>query len=205
MKLFYSVLAAALLLTACEKKTKTETADPTPEAALSRSINYTQLNSVLTANYSGNNLLQAQALIDGDQIIVGLFATPKVNNTTGDGVAFKLAKAHLQTGLAGTYNLDAQTAPAVQSARYNHMWQKENGGFWSSIHETSMGLKIEGTLTIATYDADRKLLTGSFNMVIRDLISDPMRYDGPSTIDPTKVSTVTVTGTFKNLKLKPIE
>lgn len=205
MKLFYFLLASTLLFTACSKKTKTEIIDPAPEAAFTRTINYTQLNSIYTASYSGNNLLEAKALLDGNEILLGLFATPKVNGTTGDGVAFKISKSFLQGGLTGTYHLDAQTAPAVLSARYNHMWQKENGGFWSSIHETSMGLQIEGTLTIATYNADRKLLSGSFQMVIRDLISDPMRYDGPSTIDPMKLSTVTLTGTFTNLKLAPIE
>lgn len=205
MKFFFFLLATSLLFTACEKNTPTEVADPAAEGTLTRTIDYTRLGSTNTASYSGNHLIETQALIDGNEIILGLFATPKVANTMGDGVAFKIDKSYLQQGLAGTYHLDAQTAPAVLSARYNHMWQKENGGFWSSIHETSMGLQIEGTLTITTYQADRKLLSGSFNMVIKDLVSDPMRYDGPSTIDPMKLSTVTLTGTFSNLKLKPIE
>lgn len=202
MKRLFSLLAVALLFAACTKNTKETVIDPAPEGAFTRTIVYpNQNNSSFTASYSGNALVDASARLEGNLIYLGLVAMPKTNGTTGDGVWFTLNKAFLQQGLVGSYNLDAQTAPAATSVRYNHMWQKEAGGFWASIHETSMGLKMEGTLHITQYNADRQLVSGYFNLVIKDLISDPMRYDGPSTIDPLKQNNITLTGTFNHIKL----
>ncbi len=202
MKRLYSLLAIVVLFAACKKNNKETIVDSPAAGEFTRTIVYTnQNNSTLKASYSGNGIVEASARIEGNLMYVGLTAMPKANGTTGDGVWFTLDKTFLQQGLAGNYNLDAQTAPAVTSARYNHMWQKENGGFWASIHETSMGLKMEGILNISSYNAERKLISGYFNLVIKDLISDPMRYDGPSTIDPQKLNTVTVTGTFDNVKI----
>lgn len=201
MKHFFSLLTLVTLLTACEKKIDQIVEDPVPEGTIIRTINYTNQNTVKTASYSGNQIVDARAVIEGDRIILGVFATPKVNNTQGDGIAFKIDKAYLQQGIERAYNLDAQTAPAVASARYNYMVQKADGGFWSSIHETSMGLKMEGNLTITDYNAERKLLSGSFNMVIKDLINDPTKISNSNPIDPINLNTVTIIGTFTNLKL----
>ena len=81
------------------------------------------------------------------------------------------------------------------------MVEKPEGGFWSSINETSMGLQMEGSFNITGYDAKRQLLSGYFDVVIKDLISDPLNYNRVSTIDPANLNTVTITGTFSNVKL----
>lgn len=201
MKRFFSLVTLVALLSACEKKIERIIEDPAPEGTLIRTINYTNQNTVKTASYSGNLVVEAQAALEGNHILLGVFATPKVANTEGDGVAFKIDKVYLQQGLERTYNLDAQTAPAVVSARYNYMFQKAEGGFWSSIHETTTGLKMEGTLTITDYNAERKLISGAYNMIIKDLVNDPTQISNSNPIDPINLNTVTVNGTFTNLKL----
>ena len=203
MKPFFSLLTLVIFLTACTKKTKETIVDPPAEGAFTRTIVYSnQNNSTLKSSYAGNVVVETRARLQDNLLHLSVFATPKVPGTTGDGVAFAIDKSFLQQGLVGNYNLDAQTAPAVASARYNHMWLKEAGGFWSSIHETNMGLQMEGIFNISSYNRERQLVSGYFNLVIKDLISDPMRYDGPSTIDPQKLSTVTVTGTFDHVKIE---
>jgi len=202
MKRLFFLLSAVVLFTACQKK-EHPIIDPAAEGAFTRTIVYpNQNNATHKASYSGNVTVNASARIENNLIYLGLVAMPPYNGSTGDGIYFTLHKSFLDKGLVGNYNLDAQTAPAATAVRYNHMWQKENGGFWASIHETSMGLKMEGTLNISAYNAERQLISGSFNLMIKDLISDPMRYDGPSHIDPLKQSNITLTGTFENVKLK---
>lgn len=202
MKSFFSLLATVVLFTACEKKPE-HVPDPAPEAAFTRTVVYTnQNNSQNKVSYSGNATVNARAGIDGEQFYVGMSVMPLLPGTSGDGIWFKLDKNVLQQGLVNTYNVDGLTAPIVPYTRYVHMVERPEGGFWSSIHETSMGLKMEGTLTITDYNADRKLLSGYFNVVIKDLIHDPLQYNRVSTVDPINLNTTTITGTFSNLKIE---
>lgn len=201
MKSFYFLLTALVVLAACNKNNKEIIEDPQPEAAFTRTIDYTLKNSINKASYNGNALVESRASVDGNQILISLSVMPKEPGTTGDAISFRIDKSLLQQGLQNTYSVDGQTTPIVQNTRYLYMVEKQEGGFWSSIHETSMGLNMEGNLVVASYDADRKLLTGSFHVVIKDLISDPTRYRSGGPVDPMDRNTVTITGTFKNVKL----
>ena len=202
MKPFLSLLTFAVLLTSCSKKIKQTVADPKAEAAFTRTVVYpNQNNSENKVSYSGHALVTPRAGIEGDLLYVGMYVMPVSPGTSGDGIWFKLDKRFLAQGLQQTYSVDGQTTPALRDTRYTHMVEKQEGGFWSSIHETSMGLKMEGTLTIAAYDAARKLVSGAFTVVIRDLINDPLKYNGYAQVDPINKNTVTITGTFRHVKL----
>ena len=202
MKRLFSLLAVALLFASCTKNTKETVADPAVEGAFTRTVVYTnQNNSQNRASYSGNAMVTTRAGFDGNAIFVGLHVMPIERGTVGDGIFFKIDKSFLQQGLTGAYSVSGQTIPAVQSTRYIHMVEKPEGGFWSSINETNMGVQMEGTFNITSFDAKRQLLSGYFNVVIKDLISDPLNYNRVSTIDPANLNTVTITGTFSNVKL----
>jgi hypothetical protein len=202
MKLFFSLFATALLFASCSKNPKETVTDPAAEAAFTRTVVYTNQNNLqITASYNNNQLLQTRANIDGNQLVVGLYVMPLQPGNTGDGIFFRIDKSFLQQGLQNTYAVGGQTTPAVQNTRYTFMVEKPEGGFWSSIHETGMGLQMQGSLTITEYNANRKLMSGTFNVVIKDLISDPLNYNRVSTIDPINLNTVTLSGTFTNVKL----
>ena len=60
---------------------------------------------------------------------------------------------------------------------------------------------FEGKLTITAYDSKRKLISGDYEVKARNLINDPTVQSVGQPIDPVNQCDLTVSGSFKHVKL----
>ena len=198
-KYAFLFLIVTSMISACTKPVK-PVPDPQPGCVFSRTITYVNTGNIKTVSYAPSYKVQAQAIRQDNLIYLGFIAAPTTNASAGDGIAFCIDAAHLQNGLAKTYNLSAQ-APVVISCRYSYTYRKDDGNSWSSFTDTGIGTIFEGTLVIDNYDAARKLISGSFNVLIKNLINDPTKNNTGSPIDPKDLCNVSVAGSFQHIKL----
>jgi hypothetical protein len=199
-KFLYALSVLTLGFTACEKRPPEQTLDPTPVAAFTRTISYTNRGTTNAASYDTSRI-EALATIDNNDISLAFLASPRTPLTAGDAIAFQLDKTHLQA-LAKTYNLDGKTLPTILAVRYTYSYMKEDGLWRGSISDSGMGLQFGGSLTIEKWDPFRKLLSGFYRVEIKNLINDPVQDRVAQPIDPNDLCDVTVTGTFSNVKVQ---
>jgi hypothetical protein len=189
-------------LTACNKPPVEQTLpDPEPVSTFTRTVRYTNRGTQSTAAYDAAFKIQNLATVENGQVQLAFLANPTVAGTSGDAVVFNINAVHLQTGLAATYAFQHPTRP-VTLGRYTYTYHESDGSTWGSITDTKMGVHFEGTLIIDSYDPVRKLMSGTYQAVVKDLINDPLTRSIAAPIDPANLCDVTLTGTFNNVKLQ---
>lgn len=200
-KFLLFIASASIFLFSCSKPVELK---PVPEtqADLSRNLVFPNRGGeVKFTTYFGKDYIQAKAQLADGFLYITLDASPKLNNATGELIQFKIAESHLQSGLARTYNF-TDPAAKIENCRYLYIKKENNGDLWMSINETLMGLIFEGHLKITSYDAARKLINGEFQIVVRNLITDPTIKSVGQSIDPLNRCDLSVTGGFQNLVVK---
>lgn len=201
MKKLLPVFAFVTILISCSKPV-VEKPIPVTDASISRSLVFPNRNGeVKAAAYFGKDYVEAKAQLTDGFVYLTLDASPKTNNTSGELIQFKIDQSHLQTGLARTYNFTDPSAK-ILSCRYLYIKKDNVGDIWASITETQMGVAFEGQLKVTSYDPARKLITGEFQIAVRQLITDPTIKSVGMPIDPLNKCDLTVMGAFQNVVLK---
>ena len=198
--ILFLALLCIIAASSCRKPVE-EIPDPVTESSLSRVILLpNQGNFVKQALYINTNLLKPSAGVEADQLFFFFDATPTVNNSAGDALLLTINAAHLETGLVKTYTFDQSSATAMH-ARYVYFVNQLNGSSWSGITDSRFGVVFEGKLTITAYDSKRKLISGDYEVKARNLINDPTVQSVGQPIDPVNQCDLTVSGSFKHVKL----
>ena len=195
----FFVLIWLIAAVSCRKPVE-EIPDPLTESSLSRVIVLpNQGNLIKQSLYINSEKLKLRAGVENDQLFFFFDATPTVNNSTGDALLLTINASNLTTGLVKTYSFN-QTSLAMH-ARYVYLSQQSTGDVWSSITESRLGIVFEGNLTITAYDPKRKLISGQYEIKAKNLINDPTIQSVGQPIDPINQCDLTVSGSFKNVKL----
>jgi hypothetical protein len=195
---FYLLLALPVFFTACSKPAK-ELPDPEPVSSLTRTITYSTSADVKTASYDADYKMETHTSVEDGYLSLIFLAVPKTNDSAGDGIVFHIAQSNLQSGPVKTYYYKGQT-PNILFSRYSYTYMRTDGSIWGSLTDSNMGDNFEGTLTIDQYDAARKLISGHYNVQIKNLINDPT-VNSTSTPSPDYRVNVALTGSFENVKI----
>ena len=191
-----SLLLAAVLLTACSKKEADPQPAPAPavRADITRTFTYPGNSGFDTALTYTQKTLQIRGQLDATKLLL-FFDAPEGS----DNLAFTIPAVALAAGLPGTYALrDRQNSPG-KVVETDYTYKIVNTPSVSSFHlYASARNNMTGRVIITAYDAQRRLLNGSFEMTM-DGVSDP-REDFPSPMP--MPCNVKVTGSFENLKLE---
>ena len=200
--LLFSVLAATLFIS-CEKD---NIKPPAPEPVqatgeISRSLQFPNQNDLVKfAHYKGTSILQMRAAVSDGKLSFVFDASPTNNNSGGDAISFTIDAKHLATGLVGSYDY-VNTNARILSTRYTYTFKNGQGDLWGSMLDLSTGVQYTGILHILQYDAEKKLITGSYDVYVKDLINDPTKRSGASPIDPADYCHLNVAGNFTNVKI----
>lgn len=198
--ILYLVLICLVAVSSCRKPVEAIT-DPVAESSLSRVILLpNQGNFVKQALYINTDQLKLRAGIEADQLFFFFDAAPSVNNSTGDALLLSINASNLATGLVKTYSFN-QAAPTSLHVRYVYSSRQSSGDIWSSITDSRFGVVFEGELVITGYDSKRKLISGHYEIKAKNLINDPTVQSVGSPIDPINQCNLTLSGSFKNVKL----
>lgn len=198
--ILFLALICLIAASSCRKPVE-EIPDPITESNLSRVILLpNQGNLVKQAIYINSDQLKLRAGIEGDQLFFFFDAAPSVNNSTGDALLLSISASNLEAGLVKTYTFD-QATPSSLQVRYVYSSRQSSGDIWSSITDSRLGVVFEGKLIITEYDSKRKLISGRFEIVAKNLINDPTVQSVGQPIDPINQCDLTVSGSFKYVKL----
>ncbi|MEJ8844542.1 hypothetical protein WG954_19270 [Lacibacter sp. H375] len=198
--ILFLVLICLVAVSSCRKPVE-EITDPVTESSLSRVILLpNQSNFVKQALYINTDQLKLRAGIEADQLFFFFDAAPSVNNSTGDALLLSINASNLATGLVKTYSFN-QAAPTSLHARYVYSSRQSSGDIWSSITDSRFGVVFEGELVITGYDSKRKLISGHYEIKAKNLINDPTVQSVGSPIDPINQCNLTLSGSFKYVKL----
>jgi hypothetical protein len=163
MKIFYAVSLIAMIgLGSCTKEPVKSTETPVESAALlSRvfmytdpiskdSVGYTTVRDSVRTTTTANATGQLSILID------------MPFNKGKDYVQFTIDKAKIKPGYTGTYELKpAQTSGLQGDAQTVYGYRRDQYSY------TELGAgNAEGVLTITGYDAQKKLIAGSYRFTI---------------------------------------
>jgi hypothetical protein len=201
--LLYSVLAASLFISCKKDRIEAQGPQPVPASGeVSRSLQFPNQNDLVKfAHYKGNSLLQMRATVTDGKLSLIMDASPATNNSGGDAIAFTIDAKHFGTGLVGSYDY-VNTNARILSTRYTYTFKNGPGDIWGSMLDLNTGLKYTGILHILQYDAAKKLISGSFDVYVKDLINDPTKRSTASPIDLADYCHLNVSGNFTNLKVE---
>ena len=198
--ILFLALLCLIAATSCRKPVE-EIPDPVAESSLARTIVLSnQGNLVKEALYMNTAQLKVNAGVEAGQLFFFFDATPSADNSTGDALLLTINASHLETGLVNTFTFDQATATSLH-ARYVYAVRHSSGDAWSSITDSRFGVVFEGKLIVTAYDAKRKLISGLYEIKAKNLINDPTVRSVGAPIDPLNQCDLTVSGSFKHVKL----
>ena len=199
---FFLAAITALLFSSCDKQVCVEpTPDPEPASAFTRTIMYTNRGTVNEAAYDAAFKMEARAVVENNELLVAFIAGGKTPGSVGDAIAFRLQPSSGPSNPVKTYRFNAP-ADAIRYARYTHTQHDADGSIRGSITDSEMGVRFEGFLKVESYDAARKLISGTYQAEIKGLISDPLKSRTSGPIDPMDQCDVTISGSFRNVKVQ---
>lgn len=195
MKTLLAILLTAALATGCAKKES----DPQPtqaavQAEMTRTFTFPN-NSNFDAGLSyTQHSMSVVGRQDAKELLLA-FDVPEGN----DHITFKIPSSALSANLLGTYLVrDRQNSAAtVVETQYSYTSLRVPGSTSGQLYFSSNNSMV-GKVVIAAYDSQRRLLAGSFEMVMNG-VNDP-RERFPSTT-PAQCN-VKVVGKFEGLKLE---
>ncbi|NVO83445.1 hypothetical protein [Hymenobacter terrestris] len=112
-----------------------------------------------------------------------------------DAISFTVPRSSLTTAFVGVYELRTLASPAAPVASVYTFFRSRAANFINSATYRNM----RGQLTITGYDAQRQLLTGSYQAQLEN-VSDPA--DSNSSSGDALRCNVEITGSFTNLKIQ---
>ena len=196
-KIIYFLTALWLTLSACSKNEEKQTLpDPPASSYLSRSFAYPEQGTVWGVRH-GNPFTITNSTLSATHLT---FHSRSETVTRGgeDAVVFIFDKARLNAGYTGTYSLGTANAPIVA---YTFSFKEADGQQWRSVLDSRTGVQYQGSFTIEKYDAERGLISGAYDVSVKDLMKDPAKNS--ITIDPNDRCNLTLSGAFTDVKVKP--
>ncbi|OON66741.1 hypothetical protein [Hymenobacter sp. CRA2] len=192
------LLGLALTLTAasCDSKHKTEDpqpATPAPAATMDRTFFYPASTVSSGIGYAPDEL-QTSAYYEPTTLSINV--GPKSQQ---DALHFGIQRSRLASALTGTYSLQglgSLTNDAV--VRYSYAYVLTDSQTSLRLFDSNT-TQMEGHVRITEYDADRHLLSGSYEVRLPD-VSDPTLPSRAGQNAPR--CRVTVSGTFENVRLE---
>ncbi|KAA9325525.1 hypothetical protein F0P96_19530 [Hymenobacter busanensis] len=194
---------AALLLAATpactdrpevEPQPATDLAQPGPAFSLQRSFYYPATSVSSAIGYAPAELY-GTALQSGDVLS---FSFQQLHNPQQDMLTFSLDRRPLPAALVGTYSLRSTAVPGGQVGVRYAFTGRAGSDAWGRTYATDF-TALEGTFTVSSYDADRRLIGGSYRLLVPDA-ADPLN---PALDDQGKARCrITVEGTFANLPVR---
>lgn len=184
-------LAALISLgaAACNSKKDDPQPDPATEMQLIRSFTYPTASSYNNSITYSQKTLQSSAVLGDKGLYIGFAAVEGK-----DGLSFTIDPGSVAAGLTGTYALrEVATPQNPATAHYVYTISDAPGASSFRLFDSP---EIAGQVTVTSYNAQRKLITGSFQVRL-DNVSDP----ASSTPFSSPQCNVDVKGTFTNLKL----
>ncbi|AYA37870.1 hypothetical protein D3Y59_12950 [Hymenobacter oligotrophus] len=187
------LLPAAALLTAtsCSKDSVKPKPDPAVELGMQRSFHFTADNTHRDTTFASGAMESLAARTSQEMY---LCFGPAAG---ADYINLKLDPRQMPSNFVGTYSLDSNTG-AVYS---RYLYRRITPSGYSASILSSDAHPTTGTLTISHYDAERKLISGSYTA----------QFTG--VYDPTSTSTnhtqlrrcnLSLSGTFENVKLSVV-
>ncbi|MCR5888497.1 hypothetical protein LRS06_12110 [Hymenobacter sp. J193] len=193
------VLAAALLLgvAACdshENEPEPEVHAPVATFTMGSSIHYPAPNVTTAISYP-SGYVQHQAILNDELLYVHFDA-----KEGRDAVNFTVERSQLNASIVGTYSLKSMPNPEAGAAEVRYVYYRENkpGNISASIYDSNNS-GMSGQLTVTAYDAKRHLLSGSYELRMKN-ISDP----NDTSWDPTDKERcdLTLWGSFTDLSIE---
>lgn len=190
-------LGSLLLLTAAacgdHHRTDPKPAVPAASATLTRTFFYPASGVSHDAGYD-----PAELMVDAywEPTSLGLNVAPKNQR---DALHFGIERSHLTPTLVGTYSLQTRGALSNAAAvRYSYAYVLTDSQTSLRLFDSNT-TAVEGQIRISEYDAERHLLSGSYEVRLPD-VSDPTL---PSRLGQNAARCrVTVSGTFENVPLE---
>ncbi len=117
-----------------------------------------------------------------------------------DAISFLIAADKLTAGVLGTYSLKSQPDPnpGAVTTRYTLYSKNTTGSSAGVIYGSSWNIML-GELKITSYDASRRLISGSYSLQMDNL---PNPFDGGVNNTEKEHCNLKVTGTFTHVKLE---
>jgi hypothetical protein len=190
LALFFAAFTFAF--SACDDKNTPDPAAPAQEQTLNRSFTYPD-DARLEATYKADTIkVQVSNTEQEFHFYTGVKPVDGKSAAGNDHVNFVVASGQLKQGFVGNYSLKSFTTPQAGEAKvsYIHYTSESGGNIFDSQFNT-----ITGSFEITAYDAQNKLISGHYNLDIREA-SDPYER-----LNPKKINIV-LSGTFKNVPVK---
>ena len=184
-----------LLFTACDSDSDKETEEVAPAAvATMRSAiayAYNEPQSAEFSEYSGMTVI-SNASLDIERLVVS-FSVP--SHVGRDAIAFSISKPQITVGYVGTYALKSLPNPATGAADVRYSYRKDANSYSIYLSNSST---MEGHFTITAYDAKHKLISGSYEVKMKQAFDPKANQINQTDI---RRCDITIQGNFTNVKI----
>ena len=196
---------AAATLTACSKKE-----DPQPAASTPAPIQAATVNTAFDAYATGSSPAATQSLsllatkptyqVFPDRLEVKLEAI-NTNNFVQDRVLFTIPISRQKAGLTGTYTLASQPDAGLGDVLVTYTRPSNSTSAFDNVYGTNSA-RLEGSFTLTSYDASRRIISGSYTVKMLNVKGPFSFLDVNSSGDPRRDGDVRLSGTFQEVPLK---
>ncbi|MFD2516048.1 hypothetical protein ACFSRY_19400 [Pontibacter locisalis] len=184
------------LVSSCDSDNsiETETVLPATQAEMSRTFSYAynEPQSAEIASYSTWSV-ETYSSLEEERLNITFSGLPKLADT--DVIHFNISKLQLLGNYIGSYALKSLPNPAAGAAQVRYTYRRDGNS--SSIIESTFST-MDGHFTISSYDAKNKLISGSYEIRIKEAV-DPKRYDIAEPL--IRRCDITLRGSFANVKV----
>ena len=204
-KLITFCLAAAVL-TACSKKA----ADPQPTATAPAPVQAATINMAFDYYAVGNSPAMTQSLsllatkptyqVFSDRLEVKLEAFSAANFLQ-DRVLFTIPISRQKTGLLGTYTLASQPDAGLGEVLVKYTRPSNSTSAFDNVYGTNSA-RLEGNFVITSYDASRRIISGSYTVKALNVKGPFSFVDNTSSGDPRRDGDLRLSGTFQEVPVQ---
>lgn len=204
MKNIATFLFAVTLLTACSKKE----ADPQP-ASPQAPVQAATINMAFDYYAVGNSPASTESLsllatkpvykMYSDRLEVNMQAV----NSAGfvqDRILLTIPLSRQKAGLVGTYTLASQPDASLGEMLVNYTRPSNSSSAYDNVY-SSNSARVEGSFTLAAYDASRHIISGSYTVKFLNVKGPFSFVDYSSTGDPRRNGDLRLNGSFQELPL----
>jgi hypothetical protein len=122
------------------------------------------------------------------------------NDRVTDEVDFIIPKGRQRAGIVGTYTISSQPDAAAGDVQASYLRPSNNGDMWLNFFSSNNNM-VGGSLVITSYNATRRLISGTYTLIVKDM-KDPYTFIGyNSAADTRRAGNVRVAGTFEEVPL----
>ena len=205
MKNIAIFLFAATSLAGCSKKE----ADPQPTVIAPTPIQAATINVAFDYYATGTSPASIQSLSllatkpmyqqFPDRLQIKLEALNS-NNFVQDRVLFAIPVSRQKAGLVGTYTLASQPDAGLGEVLVTYTRPSNSTSAFDNVYGTNSA-RLEGNVAITSYDAGRRLISGSYTVKVINVKGPFSFLDTSSASDPRRDGDLRLTGTFTELPL----